>query len=197
MIFFIEAANCDNFKRFLKQFLTLEIRTGSSQTTYALLGHSSSYYSTAPPNPTPAHGQVTSMVGSAATHNSVYQSIVYPHTHQYHHGTIPHSETRASLYAQSPHHGNPSVYRLPPNGSDVRHQLQQQDEYLETIHANTGGNGGPAETVSALHGLTSSPTENSNAPVNNPSNGSASPEHDTRDMGRSQPSSDPAVWRPY
>lgn len=173
--------------------------TGSSPTTYALLGHSSSYYGTAPStSATPTHGQVTSVVGGpASTHSSVYQSIVYPHTHQYHHGSIHHTETRSSLYAQSPHHASPSLYRLPSGGVDNRHHLQQHDGYLESLHS-AGGNGSAGEIGGALHGLTGSPPDNANGPVNSASNGSVSPEHDTTDsLGRTQPSTDPAVWRPY
>ncbi|XP_057364619.1 runt-related transcription factor 1-like isoform X1 [Daphnia carinata] len=167
--------------------------TGSSPTTYALLGHSSTYYGTAPSSSVaPTHGQVSSVVGPASTHGSVYQSIVYPHTHQYHHGTIHHTDTRTSLYAQSPHHGSPSLYRV-----DNRHH-QQHDGYLESLNSAIGGNESSGEIGEALHGLTGSPPDNPNGPVNSASNGSDSPEHETgENLGRTQPSTDPAVWRPY
>ncbi|XP_046442588.1 protein lozenge-like isoform X2 [Daphnia pulex] len=168
--------------------------TASSPTTYALLGHSSTYYGTAPSTAaTPTHGQVSSVVGPVSTHSSVYQSIVYPHTHQYHHGTIHHTETRTSLYAQSPHHASPSLYRV-----ENRHH-QQHDGYLESLNSAIGGNGATGEIGGALHGLTGSPPDNNpNGPINSATNGSVSPEHETGDsLGRTQPSTDQTVWRPY
>ena len=153
-------------------------RNGTSPTTYALLGHSSSYYS-GPPGPTgpPGPHQVSS-VSSLPSSHTVYQSIVYPHSHQYH--TIHHTETRhhAPLYAQTPH------YRLAPPGGD---------HLLETLHTGVTG-----VTSADLHGLTHSPissASNGNTqqqPPTDVSVGSVSPEQQQQ-----QQSTDPAVWRPY
>ena len=117
-------------------------RTGSSPTTYALLGHSSTYYGTAPSSSaTPTHGQVSSVVGPVSTHSSVYQFIVYTHTpHQYHHGTIHNMKTRTSVYAQSPHHASPSLFHV-----ENRHH-QQQDWNLKSLNSAIGVNGGNGAT---------------------------------------------------
>jgi hypothetical protein len=47
--------------------------------------------------------------------------------------------------------------------------------------------------------LTGSPPDNNpNGPINSATNGSVSPEHETGDsLGRTQPSTDQTVWRPY
>lgn len=179
-------------------------RTGNSPTTYALLGHSSSYYGTAPQSstaPITHHSQTTPVVGPVSTHSSVYQSIVYPHSHQYHSAAIQHnsSETRTSLYAsQSPHHqSSSSIYRLPSSGVDHRHSMQQHDGYLDPLHSASANGGATTEIGGTLHGLTGSSPDDD--PIHNTTNGSVSPDNDAGDnLGRSQPSTDPAtVWRPY
>ena len=146
----------------------------------------------------PSHGQASSV----APH-TVYQSIVYPHNHQYHHAAIHHTETRTPLYAQTPHHGSSSIYRLPSSGSSDlqsinRHQHHQHNhDIIETLHSSNASSGGVTEIGGSLHGLTGSPQGNSGQ-ARNPSTEPVSPQHDTNDsLGRVQSTSDSAVWRPY
>jgi hypothetical protein len=182
-------------------FFNVFFRNGNSPTTYALIGHSSSYYSSIPSIPSvpvPSHGQASS--GIPVAPHTVYQSIVYPHNHQYHHTAIHHTDTRAPLYAQTPHHGSSSIYRLSSGGSDHpinrQHNQQNHDQLIETLHS-SNTSGGVAEIGNTLHGLTGSPQGNSGQAAN-PSADPVSPQQDTNDsLGRTQSSTDSTVWRPY
>uniref|UniRef100_A0A4Y7MGC8 NADH dehydrogenase [ubiquinone] iron-sulfur protein 3, mitochondrial n=1 Tax=Daphnia lumholtzi TaxID=42856 RepID=A0A4Y7MGC8_9CRUS len=90
----------------------------------------------------------------------LYLAILQPTTVQRHHLRLRRHTARTSLYAQSPHHVSPSLYRV-----DNRHH-QQHDGYLESLNSAIGGNESSGEIGDALHGLTGSPPDNPNGPVN-------------------------------
>ena len=164
----------------------------SSPTTYALLGHSSTYYGS------PA-AAVASHAGAAAgaaagsvptTHAHVYQSIVYPHHHHHHH----------HQYHHSLHHTNAPASAA----SDSRNSLYPQP--AGSIYRLSSSDGGNHQDLGPLHGLTGSPPHQrsaaaaaSSAPPASPAEqhlgGDTSSVVDAASAGVR--SADAPVWRPY
>lgn len=141
------------------------------------------------------HGQIASVVTPTTTHSSVYQSIIYPHTQQYQNGALYYPDPRTSLHGQHPE--SPSLYRLPSSDTENRNALPHHDEYIGSLHSSTSDGRFTSGNGETLETLASSPQDDSIC-RNTTSNEADSPSHDSsNNLGRAQPSTDPAVWRPY